>query len=329
MSAGRSEDSLTPAQRRVVVDLMAAGQRRPTFAPELSDQMRQRLDEELAPVLDRHPPIAHGTGAEPDPIWVNKTSLSNIHTCESHYVSEAEGPFEWNARNARGSVVHKALELAVCARGEQAPLALVDHAISNLMADDHRGTPGPWLRAASELELADLRARANDTVAKFFECWPPLKTAWAPRTETRIAAELCDGRVVLRGSVDVALGQARGNEARCLIVDLKTGRGYPSHLDDLRFYALVQVLRVGVPPFRVASYYLDSATYHAEDVTVETLEIAARRTVDGVRRIVELATGERRPALSPGPVCTWCRLRHDCEGGQAYQAALSRPDDGS
>jgi hypothetical protein len=99
-----------------------------------------------------------------------------------------------------------------------------------------------------------------------------------------------------------------------LIVDLKTGWSYPHHFDDLRFYALLQTLKTGVPPYRVASYYLDSATFHHEDVTPATLEIAAGRAVDGVRKIARLLEDGSEAAINPGPACRWCRLRDDCEG---------------
>ena len=132
---------------------------------------------------------------------------------------------------------------------------------------------------------------------------------------------------MLWGKVDLVLGVARGDEARSLIVDLKTGRSYPGHLDDLRFYALVQTLRIGVPPFRVASYYLDTATFHAEDVTAEMLAVAVRRTVDGAVKMARLLDPATPAALSPGPTCTWCTLRTTCEGPASYQASRADPDD--
>lgn len=312
---------LTPAQSRVVTELMAWGEPRPRFDPDLAPALRAQLEEALAPVADAVDDDAPG-----DELWVNKTALSQVHACEAHYRSECDEPFDWNARNARGTVVHKALELAVSSRTAHTPLDLIDHAIDMLEADDHRSSPGPWLLGAPDLELAELRARANDMVVKFLECWPALKPAWSPRTETRITAELCGGRILLRGSVDLALGQARGQEARALYVDLKTGRGYSNHLDDLRFYALIQTLRVGVPPFRVASYYLDSATFHAEDVTVATLEAALRRTIDGVRTMAELADENRAAAISPGAACGWCRLRDECEGPRLQAVAKAAFD---
>jgi hypothetical protein len=123
---------------------------------------------------------------------------------------------------------------------------------------------------------------------------------------------------VLSGKIDLCLGRAAGAEARCLFVDLKTGGHYPAHLDDLRFYALVQALRIGVPPFRVASYYLDSATFAFEDVTAETLEIARRRTEDGARKMAELQAGARPAAITPCPRCRYCPIRADCDGARRW-----------
>ena len=303
---------LNPAQRRVLVDLMALGQDRPRFGPEVAADLQAEIEAALAPLL--------GDGGEL--LWVSKGALGQVHACEAHFVAADAEDFEWNAGNARGTVAHRAVELTLSARDDARPLDLVDQALASLGADDPRGILRPWLARASDLDVADLRAGANDVVSKFLECWPPLKAAWIPRTEMRIGADLCEGRVVMRGKVDLVLGHSRGDEARALVVDLKTGGAYPSHLDDLRFYALVQTLRIGVPPFRVASYYLDTATFHVEDVTVETLVLAARRAVDGARKLLELRQG-RVPGITPGPQCSWCRLADTCEGALALRTGGS------
>jgi hypothetical protein len=302
---------LNPAQNRVVVGLMAMGRPRPRFDPDLGGALRNRLEQALAPV-------AEDLGDEQ--LWVRKHDLARVHACEGHFLADKD-VFGWNARTATGTVVHKALELSVSGRGDAHPLDLVDHAMETLAADDHARSPSPYLRSAPELDLAELRARANEVVAKFLECWPPLLPAWSPRTETGIGAELCAGRVVLWGKVDLALGRAAGNEARVLLVDRKTGRSHGGHADDLRFYALVQTLRVGVPPFRVASYYLDTATFHAEDVTTEVLEISVRRVVDGVGKIARLRHPGAAATLSAGPACGFCAAREACDGAAAYRAA--------
>ncbi|MGI9080169.1 MAG: PD-(D/E)XK nuclease family protein [Acidimicrobiales bacterium] len=314
--------SLTPAQLRVLDDLMARGQARPRFAPSLAADLRRQLEDAITPLIDEAPTC----GATGEALWVTKGVLSQVHACEAHHLDQAQEPFAWNAGNARGTVAHRALELTLSSRDHVASLDLVDRALDSLGADDPRGVLRPWLAEATPVEMADLRAGANDAVSKFMECWPPLKSSWAPRTETRIGADLCDERVVLRGKVDLVLGQARGDEARGLVVDLKTGRAYSSHLDDLRYYALVQTLRVGVPPFRVASYYLDTATFHHEDVTNDMLAMTVRRTVDGVRKLVELGRG-RRATITPGPQCGWCRLAASCDGPDRWRRSQGGDDD--
>jgi hypothetical protein len=311
-------DGATPAQHRVLTDLLGLGQVRPRFDPDLGQHLRRQLESALAPLADVLPV---------EELWVDKRQLGQIHACESHWrAARDEVGFDWTARTATGSVVHKAIELSISSRTEAVALDLVDHAMAALAEDTRRASPRPWLLTAAPLDLADLRGRAHDTVVKFQECWPRLQAAWAPRTETGIGAELCGRRIVLWGKVDLVLGVARGDEARSLIVDLKTGRSYPGHLDDLRFYALVQTLRIGVPPFRVASYYLDTATFHAEDVTAEMLAVAVRRTVDGAVKMARLLDPATAAALSPGPTCNWCSLRTECEGPARYQASRTDPD---
>jgi hypothetical protein len=297
---------LTPAQERVVHDLMALGQPRPSFRAELADELRGVVDEGVS------------ASSISTVVHVNKSRLADYEACES-YALAREDAFTWSTASARGSVAHKAVEYSVTFGAEAPPLTLVDEALAALR-DDRDGGLATWLRCASPRELADLRGRAGDAVTKFLECWPPLERAWRPRAESSIKAEACGGLVVLHAKVDLALGQAHGQEARMLLVDLKTGDPSPRHRDDLRFYALVQTLRIGVPPFRVASYYLDSATFEAEDVSEELLHGAAQRVVAGVRRMVELAAARRPPAVIEGPQCGWCPNAPDCEGPERWQA---------
>jgi hypothetical protein len=312
-------EALTPAQQRVFSDLMSPGELRPRFDPDLSVALRAELERALGPAVE---------DLGPQPLSIRKTSLAQVHACESHYRSELDRPFAWNVRRARGTVVHRAVELSVGGGGQRHPLDLVDHALASLKVEDPRNSVRDYLLSAPEPELAELRTYANETVAKFRECWPPLKASWTPRAEMRIRAELCDRRISLHGKVDLALGVARGAEARELFVDLKTGWAHPSHLDDLRFYALIQAVRVGVPPFRVASYYLDSASFVAEDVTPETLDIAARRTVEGVGKMIEIRTRKRPAAVNPCPRCRYCRARATCDGARTWEARDQDADSG-
>ena len=303
-------DALTPAQLRVVDELMALGQERPVFERDLAVRLRDQLEAGLAPAAEKLAP-------EELP-WVNKDRLAKVHACEAHFLAETD--FEWTARTARGSVVHKALELSVTLGDDAVPLELVDHAIETLKDDDRRASPGPWLADAPALDIAELRSSANDVVAKFFECWPPLQAKWIPRTETGIGVPLLDEKVMLWAKVDLLLGKPQGQQARTLVVDFKTRGKYARHLDDLRFYALVQAVRLGVPPFRVASYYLDTADFHVEDVDEDVLQSTVRRVIAGVTKMIELRAGTREPTITEGPQCSWCQLRDTCEGAVRWRA---------
>jgi hypothetical protein len=84
----------------------------------------------------------------------------------------------------------------------------------------------------------------------------------------------------------------------------------------MRFYALLLALRFGVPPYRVATLYLDSGEWQAEDVDARVLERAADRVVEAERfrrrrpgarsrfgpPLLHMVPRARRPASSaPGP----------------------------
>lgn len=300
--------ALTPAQAEVLAVLRARDRPRPSVDPGLRAALRGRLESELAPLA--------GTLAEP--VFVHKGALGQVHSCEAHHLAEAAAPFEWSLRSARGTVAHKAIELSIHRRGDAFPLELVDEALDRL-ADDPDATIASFLVGLSEGERAELRSEVNDMVSKFRELWPPLRPRWAPRTESRLRAELCGGMVQLSGKVDLALGTASGTTPGALVVDLKTGGSYSGHLDDLRFYALLETLRVGVPPFRLAGYYLDAGTFLTEEVTGEVLEAAVLRTVAGVRAILELRLGLRSASVTANPACRWCRIRQGCPGARRWE----------
>ncbi|MEY2402702.1 MAG: hypothetical protein QOD38_253, partial [Acidimicrobiaceae bacterium] len=179
-----------------------------------------------------------------------------------------------------------------------------------------------WLQTMSEFERADLRGSAIDHVSAFLELWPPLKPSWRPRTESKARVDLLDDRVTLQGKVDLTLGVAEGSRAGKVLIDLKTGGFSPVHVDDLRFYALVEAIKVGVPPRRVATHYLESGNLVPEDVTEALLTSAAVRVIDAVGRWLELRSGRIVPLLKPSAACRWCPVLQDCDGGRQHLATV-------
>jgi RecB family exonuclease len=308
MGVDGAESTLTPTQQEVLDALGARLSERPSFDPRLRLELRAELEERLGPVADEVP--------DGESLWLSKHALGGVHGCEAAYLAGEEVPFAWSASTARGTVSHKAIELAINWRGEPAPGDLVDAALARLGS----GTDalGDWLQTQDEAERAELRSEAVERVAKFLECVPPLEARWRPVTESRLRAELCDDRVVLAGKVDLTIGRADGVVAGKVVIDLKTGGFVPAHRDDLRFYALVETLRLGVPPRLVATVYLDSGRLQTEAVTEGVLAAAMERTVRGAEALAELRAGSREPVLRPGPACRWCPLQADCGTGAAW-----------
>jgi hypothetical protein len=305
-----ADATLTPAQRDVVALLGAARADRPEFDADLRHELRARLEEGLAEAVAEVDPD--------DPVWVSKHKLSEVHGCEAKF--RADEVFVVSPASARGVVAHKAIELSINLDGGLDPLDLIDEALGRLEHSDQRGEQwvAEWLRSCTEVERAEVRAEANDRLVKFLDCWPPLNPRWRPAPESKLYADLCDGRVVLAGKVDLALGRAEGLRAGKVLVDLKTGRAYPSHREDLRFYALVETLRLGVPPRKLATHYLDAGRLEPEEVTVDVLLAAVERTIDGVRAMVALTDPDRPLVKKPGPPCGWCPIADACDEGRTW-----------
>ncbi|MCC6434090.1 MAG: PD-(D/E)XK nuclease family protein [Acidimicrobiales bacterium] len=301
------DDGLNPAQADAEALLREPREQRPVHRRELRDELRALLDE----------------GLEEVSAWIEKTiflskhTLSSVHGCEVRFLHELEQPFAPSAAAVKGAVAHKAIELSVSSAGHS-PGKLVDGALTRLANSED--WVGQWLAGADELDRAEVRSMATDRVAKFAECFPPLRSGWRPVTESRWAAEFHGGKIRLSGKVDLTIGGCDGLRAGKVIIDFKTGNRSLTHVEDLRFYALLETLRLGVPPWKVATYYLDSGTFAVEVVTEGMLEAAARRVVAGAAKLAELREGGRTPVLQAGPGCSWCPRFLQCDDGQRARA---------
>ncbi len=274
--------------------------------------MRFDLEAGLRPVLEDL--------ATDETLQLSKHLLARVHSCEVRLLAEdAEGDtFTVTVPIARGTIAHKAVELGIHWPGEPLPLALVDEAMSSLANTDHWLTD--FLQTCTDAERAELRSTAGDRVAKFFECFPRLEPKWRPVTESTQIVDLVGGRIRLRGKVDLTLGVARGTTAGKVVIDLKTGAPNAVHRDDLRFYALLDAIRVGVPPRLVASFYLDLGEARTEVVTEDVLDATVARTVDAARRLTALRAGTAVPAYRPSFACRWCIALHGCDVGRSWLA---------
>ena len=307
---------LNPAQQQLI-DLLGKADTEPEpFPTEVAEDLRAELEAATAPLLG-------DLGGER--LFVSKSALAGIHGCEAQHVASRDH-FEWSLPSVRGTGAHRAIELSVHWRGDRAPGELVDEALARL-ANDEFG-PSSFLQSLGEGDRAQLRSEATDLTAKFLECFPPLRDSWWARSEASIKHELHDGLIILSGRPDLTLGRPRGTTPTKVLLDLKTGFRSPAHREDLRFYALVETLRMQVPPRKVATYYVDEARPEAEDVGEPHLRAALRRTIDGITKLVDVLHAGREPQRRVGPTCRWCIVRADCDEGQAYLRQRAEDRDG-
>lgn len=305
------EAALTPGQRRTL-DQLRRGEEAVVFDERFVDglveHVRESIDAFAGRLGDRE-------------LWMSKHRLASVLGCEAQ--ATADDPFTWSPAVAGGQVAHRAVQLGVHWRGDPVPAVLVDEAMARVAAED--SSLGIWLDGLGEADRADLRGLATERVTKFFESFPPLDPRSRPMTEARVQWPL-QGPILLSGKVDLVLGKPAGRESRKVIVDLKTGAHRAHHREDLRFYALVETLRTGVPPRKLASFYLDVGAAEVEDVTEGVLRAAVRRTLDGIHAWIELTVEGRDPVLRPGPTCRWCPLLASCDTGRAHLEALAAGD---
>lgn len=303
---------LTATQRRTL-DVLIGTQERPQFPRELVPRIRDRI-EEAARAFELSEPLRLG-----------KSNLSDLGRCPGLFEAVLAGerrPFSFTARSAAGKLAHKAIELEVAGREDRDPHDLVAAAAERLADDEAFAS---FWDGLGSLRRDESLMEAAKTVELFRSTMPPLRRmrrVLAPSTEWHVRVELHGGSLVLGGTMDLVLGSASFDATRAtrLAIDLKTGRAWPEHAEDMRFYALLLALRFGVPPYRVATLYLESGQWQAEDVDGRVLERAADRVVDAIRAS---AGSGRDPVLRPGPYCTWCPRAAICPSSLAPAAATA------
>jgi hypothetical protein len=310
------EAGLTPVQQRTLDRLRRSGEAvrfDPDLIAELRVEMRSSLDH-FAERLDR---AATERGEAVPDVFVSKHRVGAALDCEEHFLATRDD-FAWSPANAKGTIAHRAIQLLLSWRGEPAPLDLVDEAMARLV-DEERGI-GAWLAGLSPADEADVRGQTAQRVTQFLEGFPPLRKEWHPMTEAPVRWPN-DGPIVLSGKVDLVFGRPAGDEARKVIIDLKTGRPNVRHRQDLGFYALIETLVRGVPPRKVATFYLDAGETQSEDVGEPLLRSAVRRTLDGINALVQLEVEGRPPVRRPGVTCRWCPLADSCDDGRTWLAS--------
>lgn len=139
-------------------------------------------------------------------------------------------------------------------------------ALDVLAADGHGADIASHVAGLDPQERASLEREVRADAATMASQWPAIPCSWLPRTGDRMAVPLAGGRVVLLGIGDLVLGAPPADRESVCVVELRTGG--PSAGDRLGrcLLGLLETLRSGAPPFRVATYYPATGDLVSEEV---------------------------------------------------------------
>jgi hypothetical protein len=104
---------------------------------------------------------------------------------------------------------------------------------------------------------------------------PRFAPGWMPRTNDRVAIPLAGGRIVLHGMFDLVVGLPQRRTASLCALGLSSGGPWAAARRSLHYLSLLETLRSGAPPFRLALLESASGRYGVEDVREEHLRAIA------------------------------------------------------
>ena len=128
------------------------------------------------------------------------------------------------------------------------------------------------LTAAARTALSETLALHTRNLSALVPRFVP---GWMPRTNDRVAIPLAGGRIVLHGMFDLVVGLPQPRTASLCALGLSTGGPWAAARRSLHYLSLLETLRSGTPPFRLALLESASGRYGVEDVREEHLRAIA------------------------------------------------------
>jgi hypothetical protein len=282
--------------------LRGDGDERPDVDPGLAGGLRDWLEDSLAVAVS-------GVALDSPAVRVTKDAVNEVLACEARALSRARRSV--TVELARGVLVDSLFRQWVTV-GEIADPWADAMAAVECAGDESISRFVAGLDGETRDRLAEDVRRHSAMIAS---AWPVSSPAWLARTQERMEVPLGGGRLVLSGVVDLAFGAPCEGRASVCLVELKSGRRRLEHRGDLHFYALLETLRSGAPPFRIATYYSSTGELDAEQVGEDVLVGALHRTLASAERLCRLAAGDQ-PVRTANPLCAWCDQLPKCLPGQ-------------
>jgi hypothetical protein len=242
---------------------------RPSFDPGLAGGLRAWLEDAAFGVV-----ASRGDLAAPLVLGPREV-LGPAGVAGAAGAGDGRRPISEEAVVAR--LVHALFRHLVTDGGFEDPLG---DALEALRADG-RGPDGAGNGVVAAIEAMDesdrgaIGAVVASHAAHLSALVPRFAPGWMPRTDDRVAIPLAGGRVVLHGVFDLLVGLPRAGTASLCALGLCTGGSWARERRSLHYLALLETLRSGTPPFRLALLESGSGRYGIEDVREEHLRAIA------------------------------------------------------
>jgi hypothetical protein len=97
-----------------------------------------------------------------------------------------------------------------------------------------------------------------------------------------VVVPLAGGRVLLTSLFDLVLGDPSTGSASVCLVEVRSGARRSGDRARRRYAALLETLRSGAPPFRVATYYTRDGSIEVDEVDDDLLTATVSDVVEAV-----------------------------------------------
>jgi hypothetical protein len=275
-------DGTTAARDEVLALLREGAERRPRFHPGLAGGLRAWLEDGASELV-----LARGEDAPP--LFLGPRLLWSGAGSPGALAGDDADTFP--IRLVQSCLVRSLFRQMVTTGRVGEPLS---DALDALRVDPDRRDMVRRIEELDEERRATLAAALTSHVAHLVNLTPRFAPGWLPRTDDRVAIPLAGGRVVMCGVFDLLVGAPLPGTATLCAMGLTTGGRWAQARMALHYLALLETLRSGTPPFRVALLHSGVGRYGVEDVLEEHLRAVVSHVV---ARLIRLAHAGREGGI--------------------------------
>lgn len=238
---------------------------RPPVDPNLAGGLREWLGDGLAGVANALPDHAA-------PVVVTRRLLMAGAT------GGVTAPGPGGPALARAALMSTLFRQRVAGLAPRDPMA---EAVAGLAADGYSRRALSAVAALTPAERRELGDELREIDERMARQWTPIPPSWLPRTRERLSVPVAGGRILLTGVADLVLGRPAATASVCL-VSLRSGRPQTADRSVRRFLALLESIRSGAQPLRVATYYPSTGDLAIDEVTDDVLSATAAAVIERV-----------------------------------------------